>query len=364
MTPGRFTGMNAPEPQPGVRAAPEAANTGTPLPERTPAHLLPQVQHQPQGPFMARECLVPPDAGSVAFAHLGDMRLRFVFDQPGTGGVAVAHAQDLARLGLTPARAMAQALANLRGLGAPAIVAQTEGVQGLRAPHAAYAAALLLDRGFWRQQLARSPQGLVAAVPARGMLLFAPAGDAAAVQALVRQAARARAAAGPAGISAWLYRFDAGGWTPHAPLPGPPQARPAREAGAPLADAAPAGADVDDDEDAGPEAADAQDLDKAASGQKMLIASIAANLVLNAAARAGLPPVASVALVLLLGAFSLLGVVRLCTGLGKSTALTVGCMVLSFFPVLNLGVWLLLSMQATRALRAAGWRVGLLGARS
>jgi hypothetical protein len=39
-------------------------------------------------------------------------------------------------------------------------------------------------------------------------------------------------------------------------------------------------------------------------------------------------------------------------------------MVLSCIPLLSLGLWILLSLQATRVLRAAGWRVGLLGARA
>lgn len=359
----RIFSMN-PAPTPyEERAAREAAQAATSAPERLATQLLLQVQRQPDGPFVARECLMPPGADSVAFGYLGDMRLRFVFDAPGAGSVSMAHAKDFARLGLTPARAMVQALANLRRLGPPAIVALGEGVYGLRAPQRAYATAQMLDRGFWRQQLEKFPLGLLAAAPAQGVLMFTPAGDEAAERALVRQAARALASAGPMAVSAWVYRFGEGGWAPHAPLP-VPQSRPAsaadgqpRKAGMPRGDSPDESPDALDD-------SEEHDLDKAATGQKMLIASIVAGLVINAAARTGLPPTVLVVLALLLGTFSLLGVVRLCSGLGKSTGWTVACMVLSFVPLLSLACWITLSVQATRALRAAGWKVGLLGARA
>jgi hypothetical protein len=69
------------------------------------------------------------------------------------------------------------------------------------------------------------------------------------------------------------------------------------------------------------------------------------------------------ALYVALGIFSLVGVVRLSSGLGKPTGSTIFYMVLTFVPLVSLVAWIVLSLQATRRLRAAGWQVGLLGAR-
>jgi hypothetical protein len=65
----------------------------------------------------------------------------------------------------------------------------------------------------------------------------------------------------------------------------------------------------------------------------------------------------------LTAAWSLLGVVRICSGLQRSQGQKILCMVLTFFPLINIVVLVYLSVKATRRLRDAGWSVGLLGAR-
>jgi len=62
-------------------------------------------------------------------------------------------------------------------------------------------------------------------------------------------------------------------------------------------------------------------------------------------------------------AYSLLGVLKICSGLQKSQGMKILFMVLSYFPLINLIVLVYLNVQATRRLRQAGWTVGLLGAR-
>jgi hypothetical protein len=198
------------------------------------------------------------------------------------------------------------------------------------------------------------------------VLLFAPAGQVAVEQALGRQAARLLATADGTRLSACLYRFDATGWHPHADLP---QA----------ASASARNDDADDEEESDDDAeqrgaggqpalhgVDAEeDLDKAARGQRMLVYGILGGFALNALARSGiLQPWAVFALFMALSVYCLLGVVRLGTGLGKSRGVTILCMVLTFVPLVSVLTWIVLSVQATRALRAAGWRVGLFGARA
>lgn len=101
---------------------------------------------------------------------------------------------------------------------------------------------------------------------------------------------------------------------------------------------------------------------KIARGQKILLYSMLANLLL--AALGGLPP--SLAAFLLFAAnavFALRGVAGTGSGLGMPQGTRIGFLVLAFFPILNLVALLYLNVRATAFLRRAGWTVGLLGAR-
>lgn len=329
-------------------------------PEHIRDHLL--VQLQPwAGPPLPKEGLVLPplaERGTLALGYLGDMQLRFVFDRPGETLPAAVRPEELERLGLTPGTAARQAVANLRRVcGVPQIGTLGEGVYSLRGAHREYSPGYLLDRAFWRTQLEKFPQGLLAALPRHGVLLFAPAGDPAIEAELVRQAGRMAAAAGSARISGCLYRFEADGWKLHAELPG---VRPAEApADRTRAEEEPSPSRLEEEQGQG------VDLDKAALGQKMLIRSVLGSFLLGAAARGGhLLPGVVFGLSMALTVYSLRGVVRLGIGLGKSRGATIACMVASFVPLLNLLAWITLSLQATRRLRDAGWQVGLLGARA
>jgi hypothetical protein len=59
----------------------------------------------------------------------------------------------------------------------------------------------------------------------------------------------------------------------------------------------------------------------------------------------------------------LLGIVRLGSAFRHSTTRKIVYMVLGFVPLANLVLYVVQSVRATRMLRAAGWKVGLLGAR-
>jgi len=101
-----------------------------------------------------------------------------------------------------------------------------------------------------------------------------------------------------------------------------------------------------------------------ARGQKVLIHCIILNFVLRAVDRAQLfPDLVMLGFYMLTAAWSLLGVVRICSGLQRSQGQKILFMVLTFFPLINLIVLVYLSVKATRLLRDAGWSVGLLGAR-
>jgi hypothetical membrane protein len=101
-------------------------------------------------------------------------------------------------------------------------------------------------------------------------------------------------------------------------------------------------------------------LDDVASGQKLIIYSILVNFVAIAAQSAS----RSLSVVLSIGALvlALVGLFRLASGLGYSTPIRVLLAVCMFLPLVNLITLLVLSSKATRALRDAGYKVGLMGA--
>ena len=102
----------------------------------------------------------------------------------------------------------------------------------------------------------------------------------------------------------------------------------------------------------------------AARGQRILIFCILLNFLLGAVDRARfLPDLVMLGLYLLTMAWSLLGVVKICSGLQRSQHQKILFMVLMFFPLINLVALVYLSVKATRLMREAGWSVGLLGAR-
>ncbi len=313
----------------------------------------------------------PEDTKLAVFSYLGDVLIRFVFTAPGCVQSPLRQ-DDMKRLDLTPERALVIATVNLkRSQGAPQVGVFTEGVYSLRGSNPDESSVYLLDRAFWRSQLLKSELGVIVAMPKRGSLFFAYAGDAKACQELKRLAARLFHAADEHGLSGCLLRFDAKGWQVHERLP--------------VASAAP----VEVQEGSGSRLKDATLRDKSANavrlaqryqerevedeeeklalaavGQKTVIYSILLNFVLRAVERSNEFPLwAMVVVSICVGVYSLVGVVKLCSGLGKGQGQKIAFMVASFFPFANLLSLIYLSRSATKALRAAGWTIGLLGAR-
>lgn len=101
-------------------------------------------------------------------------------------------------------------------------------------------------------------------------------------------------------------------------------------------------------------------IERVASAQKLIIYSILAYFAAMAV-RALLGPVGLVVLLAAL-VMGLVGTFKLCSGLGYSLPAKVILLVLMFVPLVSVLVLLILNRKATERLRAAGYRVGLLGA--
>ena len=103
----------------------------------------------------------------------------------------------------------------------------------------------------------------------------------------------------------------------------------------------------------------------ASRGQKMVIYSVLLNFVLRGVERAHvLSSLIVEVLFVCVAVYSVLGMVKICSGLGKSQNQKILFMVLSFFPLVNLAALVYLNAKATKMLKDAGWKIGLLGARS
>jgi hypothetical protein len=114
-----------------------------------------------------------------------------------------------------------------------------------------------------------------------------------------------------------------------------------------------------------PVEADSDELEWLLSrGQRIVIYSILLNFVLRGLDQSHVAPDwVTYVLYFCMAAYSLLGVLKICSGLQKSQGMKIVFMVLSYFPLINLIALVYLNVQATRRLRQAGWTVGLLGAR-
>lgn len=160
------------------------------------------------------------DLDTSWYRYLGDMHIRLVFD--GGQTMQSASSEDLARLHLTPEEALKLAVSNLRRVyGEPAAQPWSGSLMQVQGSAADLNSSYFLDRDFWRERQAQYPEGIVAAVPRRGGLVYAPVSDETAVSNL-RFSAAALYAGGPgARLSSALYLFKDGRWSVFQP----PQAK-------------------------------------------------------------------------------------------------------------------------------------------
>lgn len=394
-TPARHTPMQSP---PATAPMPPA------FAERTSEHLY-AIVHRWPGTCQPQEQLQPPeqslardeDAREVlALGYLADLRLRFVFTQPGTESMALARASDLARLDLTPHKALALATLHLRKSGAtPTLQPQANGTYRLQSLQPLLLESHLTDRNFWRGLLAQFPSGVVVAMPRRGWMALAPVDDTAAQAQLFDAADTEFAAAGPQQLSGCLLHFDQTGWRLHVRLPASlkpakrkrkrkktEEAEPGNEhraehrpdatsatsttiAKTGAASAASAATALEP-----PEAAerytrqdfahsgDIEDSHLVTTGMQCLLAALAMFVLsallwkLSPFMRMGPSQLLGTAA----GVLGAIGAVRLSYGLGSQATTALLYAVASFTPVANMALWAWLIYTGLRALREAGWQ--------
>jgi hypothetical protein len=158
----------------------------------------------------------PVELEMASFEFIGDMHIRFVFDDVDT--MRVLASEELAKLDLSPEKALELAVANIKRVyGEPEATLLAEGIFQVHGKSPDLDSSYFLDRGFWSGLLKQHPEGLVVAVPGRGGLLFAPAADEKAVGLL-------RSNVGPwymqndrLRVSSALYLFKQNRWSVYQP---------------------------------------------------------------------------------------------------------------------------------------------------
>ena len=146
------------------------------------------------------------------FHYLGDMHIRLVFDGPQS--LQSVSPDDLERLRLNPQQALELAAANLRRVyGVPAAHPWSGALMQVQGEASDLNSSYFLDRAFWQALQERHPQGVVAAVPRRGGLVYAAVDDEEAVAQLRFSAAALYAGGEQARVSSALYLFKDNRWS-------------------------------------------------------------------------------------------------------------------------------------------------------
>jgi hypothetical protein len=105
-------------------------------------------------------------------------------------------------------------------------------------------------------------------------------------------------------------------------------------------------------------------LEDVAHGQRTVVLSIVGGFILSAMSRGQVIPALPLMLLgIALMLFAIHGVLRLASGFDLGKWPKMALMLLSTVPLLSLLCWFVLSLRATKMLRAAGYQVGLFGAK-
>ena len=146
------------------------------------------------------------------FDLIGDMHVRFVID--GEHSMQNLTAEEFSAFGLTPEQAVEIAIANIkRRYGTPHASSWDDGIMLVSGDSPDLDSSYFLDMAFWENLLRDNPDGLIAGVPKRGGLIFAPVSDKLAVLSLERSIRALYESSESMRVSAGLYLFKDGKWS-------------------------------------------------------------------------------------------------------------------------------------------------------
>jgi hypothetical protein len=146
------------------------------------------------------------------YEFLGDMHIRFVYDSEVT--MQNLSFEEFSALNVTAEDAVAIAVKNIRRTyGKPRYEEWDEGIFIVKGESSDIDSSYFLDYSFWNDLSRKYPEGLIAAVPKRGGLIFSPMKDPKGVGALKMQVRGLYTSSGRQRVSSALYLFKDGAWS-------------------------------------------------------------------------------------------------------------------------------------------------------
>jgi hypothetical protein len=153
-------------------------------------------------------------ADLACYHYLGDMRLEFVLRRGAEEGLRELSRSEFDAMRLAPQQGTQMAMQNIkREFGEAEIRRANGGLLLLQCKSPEFSASYLLDQELWNTLLKQAPEGLVAAVPRRGAVLFAPLADKKSVERLSKLVPDLYAGAAQQQVSAALYLYKDQRWS-------------------------------------------------------------------------------------------------------------------------------------------------------
>lgn len=150
------------------------------------------------------------------YEYLGDTHIRFVFDSTET--MANATPEEFSKFKLTAEEAVNVAISNIyRDYGQPKMYKLEHGVYQVQGESPDFDSSYFLDKSLWKNVNAHFKDSIIVAVPARHLLLLAPATDKKAVSFLAENVQSWFKESGSQGVSSALYTYNSGEWTVYQP---------------------------------------------------------------------------------------------------------------------------------------------------
>jgi hypothetical protein len=148
------------------------------------------------------------------FNLIGDMHVRFVID--GERTMESLTREQFAAYNLTPEEAVDIAIRNIRNrYGEPRAKPWTSAIMLVAGNSPDFDSSYFLDRSFWNAESLKHPEGMIAGVPKRGGLIYAPVSDARAVTSLEHSIRSLYETSENMRVSSLLYLYKDGGWSVH-----------------------------------------------------------------------------------------------------------------------------------------------------
>jgi uncharacterized protein YtpQ (UPF0354 family) len=152
----------------------------------------------------------PPDQLPLMDYFVGDLHLRYSFDDPRF--VSSVSASDLKRLGLKREQLLALSIENFRRLYPARKIEQPTPEISLVTDAGDLEPCLMLDAAFWETESKRRAAAIVAAAPARDVLMFSDRSARGNVELLKKLAIDIHSSAGKDAVSKTVYLWNYGRW--------------------------------------------------------------------------------------------------------------------------------------------------------